>query len=765
MKIIQIADKSNNKNRTIFIFVFIISLFFQSESKSQLELFNWRAYTSYLIVNDIAENMQNGNSQLYFATTGGLSIFDFNTQKFNLLNTYNGLWDNEITAIYYDENTEDIITGSASGALVLISPDLKAEVLLEIQKSNFSLKRINDLVVRENKLYIATSFGLVVYDLDKKIFIETIPKFGTFPTNTQVLKIQFADDNIYFATEAGITYGSLSSQLSDPKKWKNIELNSANKINDFLKSNGKFYLSTNNDVYEIQNDSLKLITKTQETIHNLTQRDGKIYYTTDWTIVNVSDSTYFPITAEYPLSSAYFINTDLPGSKFNSTYPLLVYKSFGMDYKQDNELVNIIPDCPSTNYFKNLNVDNNGNLLAATDRLTSRGFMIFDGTKWDNYYYEKYNKLMSNGIVSCMQALNGKYYMGSWGVGTMEMDNKSGTPEFTQYSVQNSPMSPFSGDFTIIGDIMQDKYGTLWMVNYGETTGGNLLVALDENGEFYGFENCTKPLGRYYFTIAIDGNDTKWVGSTLSDGLFYYNENGTLDNPADDFCGTIHTSQFVNLPSNQQNALAIDHNDVLWIGTPEGLGSIYNPSAIVYSQNPIVRSVKIVGSTNINDIYVDAVDNKWLATNKGVWIMNSDGSEILEYIDMTNSPLPTNLINSVTGDEESGTMYIGTDLGLYSVSTMNVKAATNYDISCYPQPFKLAENENMIIDGLAQNTEIAITSASGDLVRRISTYSKRVSWDGKDDNGNFVMTGIYFIQAQSRSGNQSAVQKVAVIGR
>jgi hypothetical protein len=303
------------------------------------------------------------------------------------------------------------------------------------------------------------------------------------------------------------------------------------------------------------------------------------------------------------------------------------------------------------------------------------------------------------------------------------------------------------------------------MVNYGESTGGNLLIAMDKTGSFYGFENCSKSYGRWYQTLAIDGSNTKWVGSTMSDGLYFFNENGTLGDPTDDICGTILTSSYPNLPNNQQDCLALDKNDILWIGTPSGLGSIYNPSAVLYGQKPIVRTVKAVNQQKINDIYVDAVDNKWLATNEGVWILNSDGSEVLKYINKTNSPLPTDQINAITGDENTGTIYIGTDMGLFAVSTLNVKPNSEYDIKCYPQPFVISKDESLLIDGLALNSEIFITSASGDLIRRISTFSRRVLWDGKDEFGSYVSSGIYLINAKSRTGQQSSVQKVAIIGK
>ncbi len=144
-------------------------------------------------------------------------------------------------------------------------------------------------------------------------------------------------------------------------------------------------------------------------------------------------------------------------------------------------------------------------------------------------------------------------------------------------------------------------------------------------------------------------------------------------------------------------------------------------------------------------------------------MLNSDGSEVLQVFTKKNSLLATDEITSVIGNPNTGDIYVGTQLGLYKFTTTTIQARPDYSINCYPQPFKTANDENLVIDGLAQNSEIVITNIAGELVKRISTNSRKVLWDGRDERGEVVATGIYLIYAQSTSNSESAVQKVAII--
>jgi flagellar hook assembly protein FlgD len=67
------------------------------------------------------------------------------------------------------------------------------------------------------------------------------------------------------------------------------------------------------------------------------------------------------------------------------------------------------------------------------------------------------------------------------------------------------------------------------------------------------------------------------------------------------------------------------------------------------------------------------------------------------------------------------------------------------------------------VDGLVENSTFKILTIDGVLVREVQTPGGRVGyWDGTDQQGNVVASGIYIIATYAESG-ATANGKVAVI--
>lgn len=724
---------------------------------SELKILNWNVHTSFTNPQDAAVDE---NNNYYFATQGGLLIYNFKSNSTITINSGNGLWDNDLTCVYYYPPTKQVIAGSSSGALYFIDKDLKITTILDISKSNFANKTIKSITSEGVKLYIATGFGLLVFNTEKMIFLETVTKLGTFSPGTQVNKVFLFNNLIYLATNEGAAYNSLNAQLQNPTGWKTLNVNNKTvQLIDGVATNDGIFFSSKNDIYKLENESLQFVLNDAVEIKNLINHNGKTLYTTGYFILDLQKNR----AGSDPLYVCNKIIYDKNNKSSSADPQIYLYREFGFGYYANSKQIHVIPNSPITNLFWDLSFDNYGNLWVGTGKGPSKGLMKFDGKNWGNYTTDINKDMTINNVVSVYTFNDSVAYASTWGRGIMKLNYKSDKIEYINRN--NSPLSGIATDqdWIVMGKIIKDAKGTLWAVNYGETSSGPLLVAIDKTGKFYDFVNCRNSTDRWYLDMVIDDNGTKWVASTLSGGLYFFNEKSTLDNTNDDICGTLVSSSYPNLPSNEQTSLAIDRNGVLWIGTPEGLASIFNPSAIVLQQKPIVRNIKALSKQSINDIYVDAVDNKWIATNEGVWVLNADASEVLALFDKDNSPLATNRIRTISGNPKEGRIYIGTDIGMFEAVTLAVEPFEEYEIKCYPQPFSPRTDLELVIDGLANQSEIWVTTTSGNLIKRISTNSRRIVWDGTDENGNIVGTGIYLINSQSRLTNKSSVQKIAVI--
>jgi hypothetical protein len=254
------------------------------------------------------------------------------------------------------------------------------------------------------------------------------------------------------------------------------------------------------------------------------------------------------------------------------------------------------------------------------------------------------------------------------------------------------------------------------------------------------------------------------MGSSESEanGLYYYNEKNTFDNTDDDKYNLLTTSNS-SILNNVQNALAVDQFGVVWVGTPVGLNSILNPSSILQNVKPSIRKVSLLGSEVINAILVDALNNKWIATNNGVTVLNPDGTEVIGLVNKTNSPLLTNEIMSLATDVNTGRIYFGTKMGLFSAYSLSVKPSVNYDIKAYPQPFDPPKHGEIVIDGLAADTHLKILAMDGTLIQSLIVTGRKAIWDGKDIKGDYVSDGVYLIVVSSSSESSASVGKIAVV--
>jgi hypothetical protein len=166
----------------------------------------------------------------------------------------------------------------------------------------------------------------------------------------------------------------------------------------------------------------------------------------------------------------------------------------------------------------------------------------------------------------------------------------------------------------------------------------------------------------------------------------------------------------------------------------------------------------------INDILVDPQNNKWIATNSGVWILSEDGSDTIGYINRQRYPaLLSDEIRSLALDERTGTVYLGTTQGLNTAQTLAIRPSESFDLAVYPQPFRPGIDPQLVVDGLEADARVKITTLDGVLVRSLETTSKRVLWDGRDDSGAYISSGVYLVLAVSQSNTTTAVSKILVV--
>ncbi len=164
---------------------------------------------------------------------------------------------------------------------------------------------------------------------------------------------------------------------------------------------------------------------------------------------------------------------------------------------------------------------------------------------------------------------------------------------------------------------------------------------------------------------------------------------------------------------------------------------------------------------------VDPLNRKWVGTKQGVFLVSSDGSSLIQQFDSRNSSLPSDDIKSIIFDNNNGIVYIGTDYGLTAFYTTALKPVDSFnDIFVYPNPFEVYNGNEiqLTIDGLIKDSQIKIYTISGKLVKEFASPGGKIAfWDGRDNDGKLVSSGIYILAAFDNEANSVAIQKFAVI--
>jgi len=137
--------------------------------------------------------------------------------------------------------------------------------------------------------------------------------------------------------------------------------------------------------------------------------------------------------------------------------------------------------------------------------------------------------------------------------------------------------------------------------------------------------------------IALDNNNVKWIGS-LDKGLIRYDEISFIK----------YDMTNSSIPSNRINCIAIDNQNRIWVGTDFGIGIFDGSSWIIYNRNNSGLSPELVYT-----IRFDNNGNAWIGTSGN--LVKFDGSNWTVY----NEPSGKDWINDIYIESENK-LWLGT---------------------------------------------------------------------------------------------------------
>jgi hypothetical protein len=746
--------------RNIFFLLIVPTLL--STTPAQ-QFINWQNYTALKNVRDVTI----GSDVFWSAATGGAFQYSASTSQFTTLHKADGLKGNSLTSVIID-NSGRTWFGSVEGIIDIYNPvNNKLEVILDIYNSNQINKRINSFSSVSDTIIVSTDFGVSLIDAESFLFFDTFFKFGTFPSNTRV-NSTFKSGLFYVCTDQGAAIQKPGAfNLSAPESWNVYSIAQGLPSNKTLKAGlfqGQLIVSTDKGFSRFENNAWSNF------IPGLAN-------------INISD---FQISGDSILivaqNNIYLYHNDVLNVLYNSavTISRIAYKdNFGIVCASSDGALYLnsqlagdfySPNAPPVNQFPSMSVDVNSKLWSASGKdATGVGYYTYEGSLWQHYNILNTPELPTNAAYHS-QTIGTTAYLGGWGYGFLEVngDNKK-LFNRANTGMQGIPANP---DFLVITGFGKDSRNHLWVLNYWAVD-RNTLSMRTPDSIWYHF---TIPAAQNRIllgqeNLAVDPYDTKWWGcvdgSNSRYGVFYFNENKTYDDPADDRSDFLTTADGLN--TNDIRDIAVDRRGDVWVATSLGVNIITNTSAIPTSGSTALRisSVFTLRQQSVNAIAVDPLNQKWIGTNEGLLLVNSDGSRLITTFTSQNSALLSNIIRSIAIDENQGIVYVGTDEGLTSFKTPYSKPLESFDkLVLGPNPFRIKTGEvnKLKIFRLVRDSEIKIITISGELVTEFSSPGGfEAEWDGKDDKGELVNTGVYIIVAFDTEGNSVVTGKVAVL--
>ncbi|MCZ6520401.1 MAG: T9SS type A sorting domain-containing protein, partial [Bacteroidetes bacterium] len=223
------------------------------------------------------------------------------------------------------------------------------------------------------------------------------------------------------------------------------------------------------------------------------------------------------------------------------------------------------------------------------------------------------------------------------------------------------------------------------------------------------------------------------------------------------------------LPTRAVNDIEVDVEGNVWVGTDEGVA--YFPRGIFLFEGP-VNAIKpildgrfLLSNEEVSSIESDGGNRKWMGTENGAWLFNEFGDELLEHFTIENSPLLSNQIIDIEIHDQTGELFISTNLGLVSYRTGSTKGSPVHEtkIKIFPNPVTPDFSGIVGMEGLAYNSEIKITDVSGNLVWQTTSNGGSATWNLQTLQGGRPPSGIYLIFSSLPDGSDSLVGKIAII--
>lgn len=738
----------------------------------------WSSFYSY---NQITGVVGANDGLVYGLAENSLFSYDPTANEVVPITTVNGLLGDDINTLSISDNY--MMVGYQNGMLGVHNLTDGSVVLDNSIDRNITIpgnnKAINSFLLKDQTLYISANYGISSYDFVNNRFIDSY-FFGVNNSQIQVNQTALVGTSLYAATEEGLYKAS----TDDP----NLVLESAwTKI-----ASGQWKA-----IGLVNNTLLGIVQSGGTSICNALINDVAIERhresgTLLWVDVNEDalilsfSNKILSFDADQLVSTLATATGNLSGQKFSSATQLggnlfIGTSGSGLLLHNPSETRVVSPSGPLRNDIFDLSVVADNEMWIAHGAfsqsynpypLNAYGISRLSEEGWQNLPYSSLSGALS--IVSVVPNPNdtsqvfacamhqGLLEINNGVVGTLWNHTNSGLESVNPIEFGENP----NYRSVRVRDVAFDSEGAMWSIT-SFVAKGLKKRSVDGNWQSVDLLPVLSSPKRAagYSKLEISPNDEIYFGSSSSGLIGYAEINGT---PVLRSIGVAE-----NLPAEDVRSVALDYDDNLWIGTTNGLRVLYGASRM-FTQEVSASTVvleeggnvgELLANQNIKAIEVDGNNQKWVATDgAGVFLFAEDGKKTIHHFTKENSPLPTNFIQNLAYDNQSGKIFIATSSGLVAFQgNAFAPSETLENIEVYPNPIRPRYTGPLTIRGLQADCVVKITDIVGNAVYETTSTGGSVQWDMNSFSGKRVRSGVYLIFVTTKDGMDSSVEKVMII--
>jgi len=725
----------------------IIVLVLLSKQNTHAGVGDWTTFTSQTDIRDLILT----GDHVWCATYGGVFSYQVSSGTFQQFNNTNGLTSVDARTIEIDQN-EVIWVGFADGWINCY--DLKSNTWNSIQ--DYLGRRIYDLEAVGDSILVALDIGISLYDIKRKEVKETYKHLGwQLQSEIDVTGIMVDSRDIWAATESGIARSSFElANLMAPESWTNYSTAyglPSNEIHSIVSHNDTIYAATNSGVAVLRGQTWITINSGLENIDikMLLSKDTDLFAISEERVNrwSSSENRWQIVGSKFPYMTGLTVadNGDLWVGTRKSSYG----GGIGRLQSPDQNWEAFIPPGPPGNEFNDVAIDQDGVLWCATP---NDGIVRYDGTSWQQYTMD--DGLKANRIESITIDSRNRKWFGSVGGGLIMIDTDETMRVFYNEILSGSAGSP---NYVVVLDVKVDQYDNIWVLN-SYAANQKVVAVYTPQQDWYYFSVPEGILTDVVRSLDFDSLDRVWIATQKGVSVIDYRN--SLADKSDDVIEGNNLTTADGLESNDINDIAVDQDDIVWIATVSGV-NYWDPQATekVSFQYGLL-------SNSVNKIEVDIRNNKWFGTAAGVSILAADGYTLTHY-STENSPLVNDNVTSFGFDFETGRVYIGTTNGLSVLETPYSRPRENLSqVKAGPNPFIIGQGQQFAISELSDDVSVKFMTENGMIIRHITNdeiAGAYTTWDGRDDSGEFVASGIYVYVIYNKETGSNRLGKVAVI--